>query len=177
MQTIKQNNMSNIIEEIYKLRSNFVVIGLTGRTGSGCSTVAQILQSENFKQLNSPKPNEVGNPSNDDRKYKITYRYLEQNWQKFHVIRAGDIITYLVLQHSFDEFCRSVGISKNDLKDLKEKYDQISRLAKSSRKYLEERRSQIQIKQLFQQNKAILKQSKILKMQASYKNLMNIQIQ
>ena len=36
--------MKNKIEKIYENRENFVVIGLTGKTGSGCSTVAQILE-------------------------------------------------------------------------------------------------------------------------------------
>lgn len=35
----------NIVDKIYKLRKNFVVIGLTGRTGSGCTTVAKLLST------------------------------------------------------------------------------------------------------------------------------------
>ena len=36
--------MKNKIEKIYENRQKFVVIGLTGKTGSGCSTVAKILE-------------------------------------------------------------------------------------------------------------------------------------
>lgn len=42
-----------VIEQIYKLRQDFILIGLTGRTGSGCSTVAGLLKEENFSKLKS----------------------------------------------------------------------------------------------------------------------------
>ena len=42
-----------VIKQIYKLRQNFIHIGLTGRTGSGCSTVAKVLGTENVQDLKS----------------------------------------------------------------------------------------------------------------------------
>lgn len=42
-----------VIRQIYKLRQNFILIGLTRRTGSGCSTVAKILATENVQDLKS----------------------------------------------------------------------------------------------------------------------------
>ena len=42
-----------VVKQIYKLRQNFILIGLTGRTGSGCSTVAKILETENVQDLKS----------------------------------------------------------------------------------------------------------------------------
>ena len=42
-----------VIKQIYKLRQNFILIGLTGRTGSGCSTVAKVLGTENVQDLKS----------------------------------------------------------------------------------------------------------------------------
>lgn len=42
-----------VIDQIYNLRHNFIVIGLTGRTGSGCTTVADILKTENIQKLKS----------------------------------------------------------------------------------------------------------------------------
>ena len=42
-----------VIKQIYKLRQNFILIGLTGRTGSGCSTVAKVLETENVQDLKS----------------------------------------------------------------------------------------------------------------------------
>lgn len=42
-----------VVQQIYKLRQNFILIGLTGKTGSGCSTVAKLLQTENVQDLSS----------------------------------------------------------------------------------------------------------------------------
>lgn len=40
-----------VVKQIYKLRQNFILIGLTGRTGSGCSTVAKVLETENVQDM------------------------------------------------------------------------------------------------------------------------------
>ena len=37
--------MKEKINKIYENRQNFIVIGLTGKTGSGCSTIAKILEN------------------------------------------------------------------------------------------------------------------------------------
>jgi len=37
------------INKIYNERKDFIVIGLTGRTGSGCTTVANILKRMTLK--------------------------------------------------------------------------------------------------------------------------------
>ena len=42
-----------VVKQIYKLRQNFILIGLTGMTGSGCSTVAKVLGTENVQDLKS----------------------------------------------------------------------------------------------------------------------------
>ena len=46
-----ENPKENIVDKIYKLRKNFVIIGLTGRTGSGCTTVAKILQTQHPEEF------------------------------------------------------------------------------------------------------------------------------
>lgn len=42
-----------VVKQIYKLRQNFILIGLTGRTGSGSSTVAKVLETEHVQDLKS----------------------------------------------------------------------------------------------------------------------------
>ena len=51
--SIKYSWFMEVVKQIYKLRQNFILIGLTGRTGSGCSTVAKILETENVQDLKS----------------------------------------------------------------------------------------------------------------------------
>ena len=42
-----------VVKQIYKLRKNFILIGLIGRTGSGCSTVAKVLETEHVQDFKS----------------------------------------------------------------------------------------------------------------------------
>ena len=99
----------NVVEKIFDLRQKFAVIGLTGRTGSGCSTVADLLTQSDFKGIEAPFPS--ANPdgvSNDDRKYRILYTYLSNVWKinkiEFVKIKASDIIFFFVLLDGFDYF-------------------------------------------------------------------------
>ena len=41
-------NKAEAIKSLYSQRDKFILIGLTGRTGSGCTTVANILSKENI---------------------------------------------------------------------------------------------------------------------------------
>ena len=44
-------NVSKAIDTIYNEREKFIIIGLTGRTGSGCTTVSKILKKEKYEQI------------------------------------------------------------------------------------------------------------------------------
>lgn len=94
-----------IVNNIYSLRSNFIIIGLTGRTGSGCTTVADIMSKYSFDDLKSNYQLFRCNPiDNQARKDRIVYNYLRENWAKFKKITASDIIYYFAFQLTFDEF-------------------------------------------------------------------------
>jgi len=139
--------MSRVIDNIYQQRSGFVIIGLTGRTGSGCSTVANYLQQKSFEKFNAPEPNRGGKLSNEDRKYKITHTYLKENWQDFTIIKASNIITFFVLQHPFKEF-ESFFLNKKEKifdSDFKKKYEDLHSIAPKVMKYLKQRRSRFSI--------------------------------
>lgn len=104
----------NVVEQIYKLRNDFIVIGLTGRTGSGCTAVASILSSDisslksNFKDFNDK------NIDNDVRKDRIIDRFIRQHWEvPFTSIKASDVIFYYALLEEFDDFKKSVINPKN----------------------------------------------------------------
>lgn len=102
----------DLVKQVYELRQKFMVIGLTGRTGSGCSTVADLLKG-NFQTLAPPIPveNHEGT-TNDERKYRIEYNFLKSIWEKegftFHVIKASDIIFYYALKAGYDTFIKSI---------------------------------------------------------------------
>ena len=109
----------NIITSIYELRHKFGIIGLTGRTGSGCSTVADLLCCSDFKGIEAPVPHiEAEGVSNDDRKYRIIYSYLENIWKidkiKFIKIKVSVLILFIVLKDGYNNFIKSFEDSQND---------------------------------------------------------------
>jgi len=93
------------INTIFKERGKFIILGLTGRTGSGCTTTAKFL-SMNFQAIDHQRP-KISNFENDDeRKYKIICEYAQKNWKEFYHIRIRDIITSFILEYNFDIFCK-----------------------------------------------------------------------
>lgn len=121
---------SKVIHKIYEERTNFCVIGLTGRTGSGCSTVAEILSQE-IKEVDLPLPNQSNFTSNEERKYKIIYNYIYNNWQPFYKVIITDIITLFVLENTIEEFAKFIDNNFNDSKKdgfiakIKDQYEEI----------------------------------------------------
>ncbi|AXK48567.1 hypothetical protein [Aliarcobacter trophiarum] len=89
--------MKNKIEKIYENRQNFVVIGLTGKTGSGCSTVAQILK-QGYTDYDSPDC-KLTNIQN--RKASIIKKFasinFKENHKKFKIIKPSTILMMLFL--------------------------------------------------------------------------------
>lgn len=95
------------LDELYSLREDFSIIGLTGRTGSGCSDVAKILNSE-FKSLEGlVKPGKVP-LSIQERKYEIVYNFNKINWKQYKIIEYKNVLLLLLI-HS---------LNKVHLKDL-----------------------------------------------------------
>lgn len=95
----------NVIDQIYNLRRNFIVIGLTGRTGSGCSTVAEILSEKDIKKLYSfCQDFNSGKIDNNARKNRIVHHFIQDNWKPFTVISASDVIFYYASLQDFDVF-------------------------------------------------------------------------
>lgn len=96
-----------VVDQIYNLRHNFIVIGLTGRTGSGCTTVADILKTENIQKLKSNyKEINSGIVDNNVRKNRIVHNFICKNWKPFTIIRASDVIFYYAFLENFDVFVK-----------------------------------------------------------------------
>ncbi len=114
-----------VIDRVFQLRENFVIIGLTGRTGSGCTTVAEKLATKEWEELKSNYKDFNSQPiDNVVRKDRIIHRFLKEHWtQPFDIISASDIIFYYALQESFDVFADSLA-SVNVEPDEHSKYEQ-----------------------------------------------------
>ena len=75
---------------------------MTGRTGSGCTTVSKILSTEIFEELNLHEPKTTDFDTNEQRKYQIVYSYIKQHWSPFFRISMTDVIFSFIIQESFD---------------------------------------------------------------------------
>ena len=89
--------MKEKINKIYENRQNFIVIGLTGKTGSGCSTIAKILENGyiNYNSYNC----ELSITQN--KKASIINKFASENFKndnkKFKVIKPSTILIMLFL--------------------------------------------------------------------------------
>lgn len=97
--------MHSTLKQIYSLRQDFIIIGLTGRTGSGCTTVANVL-CEEFDGFKTNYHHKNDAPiTNEYRKDAIIYNFLSNgNWIPFVKITASDVIFLFALQNDFDHF-------------------------------------------------------------------------
>ena len=118
------NNAENI-KNLYRERDRFVLFGLTGRTGSGCTTVSNILSAETFSSLSLRAYKTCDFASADERKYSVIYRFMKEgnNWEPFIVIEASTIIFSFILQEKYtnlwffmDQIQKDGKLNNDDLK-------------------------------------------------------------
>ena len=106
----RRRRMVNIMSQ----NEEFIIIGLTGRVGSGCSEAAEIFGST-YQQLELPwiQPGIQGLRSNEERDFRILQRYASAHWVKFDIIRTRTIISSFLLE-DFESFIQV--IAKQELK-------------------------------------------------------------
>lgn len=116
-------------KRILKHKGEFLIVGFTGRTGSGCSTAADIFCSD-FANLKVPYPSRGSYPNHESRKERIVYEFCQNHWVPFHPIRVRSVITSFVLPHNgeslareFAAHCASDGVTDVDIKFLAPKVD------------------------------------------------------
>lgn len=91
------------VENMFMYRKKTIILGLTGRTGSGCSKVASILSKEDFGSLDLKQPKTYDYINAEERKQQIVYSYMkENNWKKFHIIEGSAIIISFILENGYE---------------------------------------------------------------------------
>lgn len=115
---IEMNHQRKYITELLKQHEEFILIGLTGRVGSGCSEAAEIFGST-YGELELPyvsvgtqdlKPGvskEDGLESDAKRDQRILLRYAFHHWLRFDVIRVRTVIVSFLLDR-LEQFCQEV---------------------------------------------------------------------
>lgn len=100
---------SKSVENSLLQRKSLIILGLTGRTGSGCSTVSKILSRKSFSDLDIHAPKSFDYSSREERKYEVIYRYMQQNnhWIPFSVIEGSSVILSFIIaagKNAFREY-------------------------------------------------------------------------
>lgn len=128
-QKMQKIQISAGLSQVFSHRESFIVVALTGRTGSGCSTVAKLLSTEKFEQVSLPT---IRNPpeNNEDRKDRIILNWLKEHWSAFQTIQSSQVILLLALatpSETLSAFIKKLA-PKADLRKLYEvlhnNYDQ-----------------------------------------------------
>ncbi len=92
----------NVITNMYKNKEKLLILGLTGRTGAGCSTVASIL-SKPIEELSLEYEARSENVSADKYKYEIIINYMKKDrWHRFTVIEGSCAILSFVFEELKD---------------------------------------------------------------------------
>lgn len=104
------------MNQIYSLRKEFTIIGLTGTMGSGCSQVAELLSTDMERYFDDPqlrKPENIVSQGSDrnneydsllfQRKYSICYKYMKINWNKFTIIDYKKVVLLYVLDYFINQ--------------------------------------------------------------------------
>ncbi len=125
------------LSNFYHLRSDFTIIGITGRTGSGCSTIAGQFE-KGFIETDYPNPTDFSSIHNSYKKYQIIYRFARENFYPFKVIRYKDILTLFIVQHGLEnlvEFLDTNHLLKKQGFNFSVEIDRLNKMEKDFKKY------------------------------------------
>jgi len=100
------NNNYLAAENMYKYKKHIMIVALTGRTGSGCSTTASILKRNEMQNLDLRKPKTYEFNNSDERKYRVVYQYIQKNdnWLPFTIIEGSSIILSFIFEKGYSQF-------------------------------------------------------------------------
>ena len=92
-------NYNDAVNQIYSEKENEIIIGLTGRTGAGCSTAAGILK-KSFDELEYEYFDSDDNSIRERKEFDIIKDYMESDsrWRPFEVIEGSCIILSYILE-------------------------------------------------------------------------------
>lgn len=133
-----KNKIAEGLQTLFKQRSEFIVLGLTGRTGSGCTSAAEIL----CKMHDQIELLPVSDPENDvhDRKNAIIHSWFKENWSPFTKISVSDIIVSFLFDEDESKL-QGLLENKGTLAERERVFTEFSKLKEEYRDSLEAARS------------------------------------
>lgn len=127
---MNNENIKMPIEQMYVHRRDFIVVALTGITGSGCSDLASIMSNDFSDWKEVRKPREILDTTKEiekqdvvfQRKYEACYNVCSKQYLPFKILRYRNVLLLSTLEkyacvNSYDGFLNQV----SDL--LKNKFD------------------------------------------------------
>ena len=105
-----------LFNHIYSGRNRIIILGLTGRTGSGCTTVASILSRKTFSELDIIPANSHDYKDKEERKKAIILEYMqhEDRWKQFNIIDISSLIICAALDSTLYKLISYINkITKN----------------------------------------------------------------
>ncbi len=127
---MNNENIKMPIEQMYVHRRDFIVVALTGITGSGCSDLASIMSNDFSDWKEVRKPGEILDRTKEiekqdvvfQRKYEACYNVCSKQYLRFEILRYRNVLLLSTLEkyasvNNYDGFLNQV----SDL--LKNKYD------------------------------------------------------
>lgn len=116
--------LTNGIERAYAKRLDLLVIALTGRTGSGCTTTATALA----KQFSDLPTNATNLSEAERRKHVICSQFIGAHWIPFKSISISTVILSFLLQEEWqlvEKFLESQKPPKASVDAIKNEYDSL----------------------------------------------------
>lgn len=107
---VSAKNVAKGLNQLFNHRKQLLILGLTGRTGSGCTTLSNILMSRTFSDLNVRNPN-IPPKDHEDRKYRIIVDWISSNWHPFKKISVSELITGYIAKYGYDSFYEFIKFS------------------------------------------------------------------
>lgn len=123
---------NDALSKIYSEDDDFLIIGLTGRTGSGCSTVSNILSSKLSEIKHSLFSGDFPK-SNEERKERILFKYFSVSWNPFIKIQASSILTLCLstdIDGRLNNFIREVTGLGDDPENLESTINELESILK-----------------------------------------------
>lgn len=118
--------MKEVVNKIYQHRQDYIIIGLTGKIGSGCTTAAEILE-KNVENVCLPEIAINDDSDNGRRKKYVISKFFKSNWSAFTKICVRDVITTFILNNQYENLNSYVNekiSDKLDISFLKDEYEE-----------------------------------------------------
>jgi len=153
------------ISKLFLERSKFILIGLTGRTGSGCTTAANILESKEVPLFPEHKDATYDGAEFynglSQKRYDVVKKYAEHNWKPFYSIKVSDLLSAYLLTLSESDMVDFIFNSQIDTSVTKKKIKEVLEIGVFKNNYISDKFTDFQVHILDHKSKKRLKKDRL----------------